>query len=250
MVPDKDPDGSPGEIATDGNSVFWAYRNITADVGGVLSMPKSANPGTEPVDYALSAAASGVAVDETFVYWGCPVSGEVQRQRIDRSLPPETLATGQFGVVSLAVSADDVFWSLDTDGIRRAPKTSPNSVQELRPSQDPSWSFGEIVTDSTEVYWREGTSAASGGVWHWNPMMPVPTELVPNQQGPHGIALDDTHVYWVVFSPGTLLRAPKSPGGSVDILTYGEQSFDGVTVDDTAIFYTIWNTGKIMGIAK
>lgn len=74
-----------------------------------------------------------------------------------------------------------------------------------------------------------------------------PVVLATGQSGPHGIALDATHVYWTNL--GSVARVPKS-GGAVEILASVGQNNEVIAVDDQFAYFADGDGGAIRRVAK
>lgn len=183
-----------------GASVYWresgAVRMIDVPSGTMTTL---ATGPTSPVPFQ-----GGLAVDDDGVYWtdwekgllqSCPRGGGAVT----------TLASGLDRPYALLVDAGTLYFAERTS-IRKAPAAG-GAVAVVAAGISP-W---HLAKDATHLYWTDGGRAirkaelASG----------VVATLVDNEPGFHGLAVDETSVYWLTpgdrFSAayGSLKKIPK-----------------------------------------
>ncbi len=116
--------------------------------------------------------------------------------------------------------------------------------------------LGDVAVDSSGLYLTEHSSPGrvlrialdgSGAV----------TVLASGQPKPEGMAVDDTHVYWVNWADGAprvsaaaVMRVPKAGGIMPTILAPNQMGPRGVAVDATHVYWTVWATGEIKRLLK
>lgn len=72
-----------------------------------------------------------------------------------------------------------------------------------------------------------------------------PVVLATGQSGPHGIALDATHVYWTNSTNGTVMKLPKI-GGAPSPVALGQVQPWSLVVDATDVWFTDRGAGTLM----
>jgi hypothetical protein len=167
----------PFYVATDGTDIFWTYRGLN-DVGGVQK------GGMPPIDLATGQSApSGLAVDETDVYW----------LGYDGSLKRAPKVGGGAGMVTT-----------------------------IGPPQGDGVIFaGDVVVDATHVYWPgpghnsclSGTCQCAGPcgrIWRSPKASPKAEVFAEGDWGDvAGLAAVDSYVYWTTGKDGRLMRKKK-----------------------------------------
>jgi hypothetical protein len=122
---------------------------------------------------------------------------------------PKVLATGQQRTLDIAAHGGDLFWvnQMSAESVVRFPLPDGPAQVVVRDRSE----IDEIALDGRHVYWRDHaghqyyvsrTSRQGGAV----------EVLVRASSWGRGIAVNDTHVYWVTCetpSTGALWRLPK-----------------------------------------
>jgi hypothetical protein len=176
----------PGTLAASATHLYWSQQ------GAIMTAPKDGSSPASVIADGLHAPRS-ITVDAHNVYWAenysfgavksCPLTGCMGA--------PNVLASNQRYPALLKVSGDRAYWFTSLDG--------------------PSSFWASDATASTQLVECSVKGCGSG-----------PTMLAGAQGGPHGIAVDATHVYWTlfgeqVFGPigfffdGAVMRLRRSP---------------------------------------
>lgn len=190
--------GTPG--------VFWIGGSTGSGRANTLS---AWNPATDAVTViATGQALSGLAVDDTGVYWA-DVGGGIT---VYRSAPgggaPITLANvpgGTHGAL-LGVSSNDVVFVPDyMTGVIDVVSKSGGAARALAKASA-SWVNAAAWVDETYLYWTENATqtilsrvAVAGGA----------TEVVPTQGVIQTMAFDACNVYIATTNPVEVLVRPK-----------------------------------------
>jgi hypothetical protein len=184
----------PKFIAVDANKVYWT------DDTTVMSLPLS---GGNPTTLASGQiTATGIALDAANVYWTNNTGGSVRKVSLTGG-PLGTLAQGQSAPCAIAVNTSVAVWTNNTtfgsvvvaalDG--GAPVTLPfadsNFTQDYHPVG--------VAIDSVNVYWTH--NSAFGPVYKQSLDGGSPVALA-TENGPYGIAVDDTSIYFTVPNGG------------------------------------------------
>jgi hypothetical protein len=96
----------------------------------------------------------------------------------------------------------------------------------------------------------QSNSAGAGGAAACVGRCPV--DLVTDLDGPCALAIDSTHLYILLLSEATLLRAPLAGGTPETIarVEYASAQFDGLAVDLKNAYFTNTGAGTHSGIMK
>lgn len=102
-----------------------------------------------------------------------------------------------------------------------------------------------LTYDAKYLYW----SSLTGKLWKAAFDNPVPEVVVNRKQLPDGLAVDDTHLYWVDSAQrGFVYRMLKS-GGKVEEIGRGAFPHK-LKVDSEYVFWTEISSGKVMRLHK
>lgn len=164
--------------------------------------------------------------------------------------PGEANDAGQLHGAGIAVDAQYVYWTntsdgLEMGGILRVPVTG--GLQVTLAAGDDPWA---VAVDANFVYWANaGRFNLSNGS-----IMKVPIggdgaiPLAQGQSNPHGIAIDDTNIYWTNTgtgaNDGSVMKMPLG-GGTPVALASQLQNPQGIVVDETSVYWT--NGGTFYG---
>lgn len=191
------------DIVSDGARIFWAdathseIRSATVDGADVRIVAAEQNQ------------AGSLVVDATYLYWAnFESNGRINRTPREGTVAPvEALVSDVPSPHSLVVTATHVYWA---DGqylegrIMRTPLAG-GPAETLASSYVP----GGLAVDDKYVYW--GSRARVDAVVQRVPLAGGAVTVVADQQGqPLSLAVDATHLYWVNFTGGTVVRIAKS----------------------------------------
>ena len=176
----------------------------------------------------------GVAIDEENYYWSDYHAGAVYSRPIEGGAP-RTLASG-YGSGTTGIAVDDTtlyFASFRQNRIYAMPKGGGAATVLLSGVPAPS----DLAVDATTLYF----SSRYRGVYAL-PKSGGPSRLLaalPSGSGQiaAGVAVDDTHLYWTMFSGGAsgqICRVPKA-GGDVEYLPIYSRA--DVAVDGRYVYY-------------
>ncbi len=208
---------SPGRnvgIATDGTYCFWTGGNSTKSwVRRQLLI--SSNP--TPAETILSSGQSktqGVAVDATtgVVFWAADNNIVKASNPTGTNWTVVTLASNQSAPESVSLLGANVYWTNSgTAPLLPIRKTSAAGGGSVLDVTGPASSHMMAIRDDV-LYWTEGvTGQTTGRVMRVpvNVSGAVPVALAVNQAFPHGIAVDDTYVYWTTLDGNTVARVAR-----------------------------------------
>jgi hypothetical protein len=192
---------APADVAVDSNYVYW-----TSDYGVVskCALPVCAG-GPIPLDSEMTSQ-SGIAVDDTSVYWAEPVAGRVMKCSLSGCSMPAPFASGQASPTKVVVANHDLFWTnygYDGGAVMTCPTAGCSSPTVF--AADQPGAFG-IAADSTTLYFSlydiKGQILAcplSGCA--------APVVLASGQHSPSVITVDSVSVYWVTIN--AVMRVAK-----------------------------------------
>lgn len=252
-------DGSGVEVLIE-RCVFF-QKGMLADADFVYfrdgdnDLKKIAVNGGSPTTLATDTCCGGLAMDETYIYWGqwgdAGESNSIWRIAKNNG-EPEFIASfsdpNNYNIYGLAVDDTDIYWAGGNIGggiVRKLAKAggTPQTLADISEGID---NARGIALDANYVYWTElGTGrvrriAKSGGS--------VKDYLDPQEYYQAGsVAVNGAHIYWADTTggyDGRIRRVDKS-GGQIDDLVLGALGPDTVLLTDSHIYY-----GKSGGVYR
>lgn len=232
---------APVAVQSEGGFVYW----VSYDTNSVAR--KAPVGGGAVIDLSVAPAAREIFVDQGYVFW----SGEPDDiQRADVTGVPEggtaLLLTNNVLPNGLAVDATNVYWVNRFDGyVKKADRDLGNETALA--NGDIPW---DIAVDDTYVYWTEqGSPGGAGKVMRVAKAGAAPEMLAMDAQGPQGIAIDATRVYWANKNDGTIKAVPLA-GGMPTVIACGQEKPQNVVVDATHVYWTNFAGDSVMKIPK
>jgi hypothetical protein len=171
--------GLPTRLAVDSVNLYWTDQQR----GAVVFKAPHAGGGPVPLAYD-DAAAVGLAVDATYVYYTQPSRSRVMRVPIAGG-PAQAVAAGLDSPTYLALGD---------------------------------------APDGPSLYWTGGVANGSGTITKMSLAVGAkPETLIDGQSKPRALAVQDGFIYWTDLVDGTILRAPNhvavTVGTSVRVAT-------------------------------
>jgi sugar lactone lactonase YvrE len=191
--------------------------------------------GGTPITLASNLAApTGIAIDNTRVYWtnqGAVLSVPINGGAVEAIAPSEP---GAFGI---AVDSTHVYW-VDSESlmVRRAAKDIGNSTETLT---DARWPYG-IAVDAKHAYWTNHNDANDGGT-----VMAVavdggpPTTIASGTENAWYISVDADAVYWATR---TEIMKATLDGSKVDTLAELANP-NGIALSATDVYWAAQSVG-------
>jgi len=176
---------------------------------------------------------TGVAVDDTHVYWAEPVDpGSIARANLDGTGVDHNFIAAD---LPTAVAVDDahVYWAnWGSDSIGRANLDGSGVDQNfiIAPASSP---FG-VAVDATHVYWGDLGSDSIGRANLDG--SGVDQNFITTAGDPRGVTADDTHVYWGDLGSDSIGRANMDGTGVDPSFIAGASAWD-VAVDATHVYW-------------
>jgi hypothetical protein len=180
--------------------------------------------------------ARGVAVDDTFVYFG---SGrDVWRAPKSGAGSKTLVTTGTISVREVEVSGGDVYFLDGDKTIRRAPSSGGGAALVVQGSGSFE-RFGDFATDGAWVYYAStlDQSSFAGSISRVRMSGGVPEPINSSADDPRGIALLAGEVYWTQRLSGRLFKAPAG-GGDALLLASGLAQPIKVAPGASVIYWT------------
>jgi hypothetical protein len=252
-------------VALDGTNVYWTSTDFSTPIpdGGapsdILSTPRAG--GSTTVLLSGQDMITGLAVDETSLYWGSQGSdGEAVMMRMPLAGgAPETLATAS--TVSsvcnwgcIAVDSTSVYWA-PAGSIMRVPLSCGMPI-----SLAPTGTVNALAVAATGVYWEQTNSPIDAGTCS---VQSVPlggghvTTIASYDTFPiQPIAVDATNVYWAYLDCNAtcgsapactcadIVSAPLAGGPPSTLVTgLAERPF-ALAVDATSVYWVGQDTSS------
>jgi hypothetical protein len=231
-----DFDGAYAGLAVDATHVYIGDRGSRAGAldGGVLRVSKAEGTVEIVVDEGLTTAWE-IAIDDDHVYWTC-LEDDTARRVAKNGGPLQLVAADQpapstsrpWGV---AVDATYVYWAAAGGIWRRAAIGSTDMASDLLVGI----AAAGIAVDARGAAFvtdEQGTVVRFDGT--------APVTLASGHNLPNAIAVDDTHVYWLDYGDGSVMRADKNAAGTSELLARGDALPTGIALDDSHVYWTTW----------
>jgi hypothetical protein len=231
-------DSSPGCIAVDSSSVYWA------DAQGIKKAPiedlsgKFTGFGHPRTLYLSSQGVPGcLAIDSTNLYF--TLAESVMEVSLDGG-PATVLATESGQPQGIAVDRQNIYWTNTTaNTVMRLEKTAfskPILIANLGDAGE-AYPYG-IAIDSNNVYW---TNYGIGTVMMVSIDGGASTTIASNQNGPYAIIVDATSVYWTNSLGNQVAKQPLAgpfDGGTLLYLASNQTTPSGIAIDSNFVYWT------------
>jgi sugar lactone lactonase YvrE len=236
--------GQPDAIVADRTHVYWVNTIAGELVAAARATGSDADAGAAPEPKVLARElpllsprhAPTLAHDDTHLYF---VTSGTREGRGDdgavMKLPkkggtPVTLASGQPSPNAIAVRGNTVVW------VRNAPKTDALPMPRPDAARAGGPDAGEDGGEAAVV--RASTAGAKATV-------------LATAKRPCGLALDDTHAYFIEQTkPAGVVRVPLRGGAKERIVTSGGSLGCALAVTKDRVFWTIPNDDTVMTATK
>ena len=241
----------------------------------MLSVPKSGTGPTTPTVLASGVISpSGIAVDNTYVYFGEGSAGTSTIRKVPKAGGTvTTIVAGLNSVYRLTLDANNIYWTDIAGGlIQSIPKTggSPTTLATdpsapggiAVDSQNVYWTEmvvpGNVVaapigggpvtylglavntpglaTDGTFVYWTESAYAVGQVNSNYIGKGSIPSTLASGLFAPYDLVMDSTSVYWVDSYPGDVKQISIA-GGTPSVLASGLSEPIAITADSANVYW-------------
>jgi hypothetical protein len=229
--------GTPWGIAVDATNVYWVDVGGLGDDGSVMKVPLAGGTPVVLASGQITNRAGSMAIDATRIYWSTDQG--VAAMALAGGTPELIVSTETPKI--LGVDPTSVYWAGYTSGILEAPLDG-GAMMTLAP--------GTVYAGTlrgTSLYYLVGpdvmTVPIAGG---------APVTLASGN-GPEGIAVDSTRVYWtdsldIVADGGSVVegRVMSVPlaGGTPTTLASALPSPNAIAVDATSVY---WGDGNGVG---
>jgi virginiamycin B lyase len=243
------PDGahafftSPEELTDDANT------GLDPAVGRANLDGTGANQSFIPVP----AAASGVAVDGSHVYWANPAAGTIGRANLDGTGVNESFIAGASKPQYVAVDGSHVYWTNAATSVDGAGSIGRANLDGTSPNQ--SFITGAsnpqgIAVDGSFVYWANaGSTEATRSIGRANLDGTSPSQsfvALGGSAGPTGLAVNTSFIYWA--NPGSGIQFTGSiekvtlAGASRQVVGENLDDPRGLALDGSYLYWADNNT--------
>jgi len=268
-------------LVVDSRNVYWSATQVSEGPEGgswaeVMQCPKSGC--SSPITLVQNDALGDIAVDDTWVYW--TTRDAIMRVPIGGGMQTTFASTS---AVTIAIDANDVYWT-SGNAVQKAPRKGGNATtvvagpaaggiavdgvnvywtdvrggtvtKAAKAGGNPTvlatgQSAGSLALDATNVYWTNFNEDAPGATVMTVPIAGgTPTVLASHLQGPYGIAVGRSSVYWT--SDNAVKRVPIDGGPVTTVVPRDPDSGPmGIAVDEANVYWTDAISGKIMRLIQ
>ncbi len=225
--------GTPMAIAVNAGHIYWANQS-----GGTIGRADLDGTAIEPNFISGLHEPSGVAVTSSYIFWTSLEDSAVGRAKLDGSEKKPQLIAAGVTPCGIAVDSGSVYWSNLTGlepYVGRASFTGGSATPKFARAEGAATICGLAVNSST-IFWTDtgfltGNGSSIGTASVITGGSPRPS-LIGDANGPCGIAILGTQVYWANKGNSTIARA-NTDGTAVneDLVTVGGGEICGVAVD-------------------
>jgi hypothetical protein len=205
--------------------------------------------------------AARLAVDATSVYWTSAGDGTV-RSMSKQGGTINVLASQIDAPYGIAVNATSVYFTsqgtaantfmdgevLVVPNLKSPPATGSTPTVIASGRKRPR----TVRLDEKNVYWLDHGIAAADGSANYCPLAGcgsvAPTALVGGLEGPYGLAVSATYLYYTEAMAGTVSLIPIA-GGMPTALSQGQAVPSGLAIDAADAFWACYNDGNIASVA-
>ena len=199
-------------------------------------------------------AASGIAVDDTYAYYGNHVDGTISRVPLIGGTAEQIVTMGVTGQQTemLVLFGSELYWTTySAQSVLKAPKaggtaTPLSSIEHV--------AYG-IASNGTDVFWANHYQSTNSighalvsGATAVNPVIAG----TPQVNYPTYVQVDDTYIYWAnagtTGTDGSVYRA-KLDGSLPVALAKNQGPVYGIAIDDTTVYFTTTN-GLVASVPK
>ena len=176
-------------VAVDEDHIYWTDRR-----GGAIGRASRSGGNVKRKLVTGLSSPHGMAVDSDYIYWADSGSDSIGRAALDGSGADPNFITGTNGASDVAVDAHYVYWT-NSGGIGRANLDGTGADLTFIETV----AYG-VEVDSRHLYWAfYGYGPNRGGVGRANVNgTGIEKKFVSARNlYPHGVAVDDAHVWWV-----------------------------------------------------
>lgn len=205
-----DRDGGCGDPATDPRNCGSCGHDCQggACIGGrcaaIVLVPST----------GANKADQGIAVTKDAIYWASFYGDSIVGVRLNEleGGAPKTFASGEPHPTGLIADQGQLYWTTyDDGGVHRAPLDGGAIATYVANLKNP----GCFALDSAKAVYV--SQFKDGGVVRANGNTIVP--VIAGHDGPWGVALDGTHLYWTDYGAGAVWRSDLDGGSAMSIST-------------------------------
>jgi virginiamycin B lyase len=223
--------GRPGALAVNGSYIYWANES-----SGTIGRANLDGSGVDPTFITGLSDPNGVAVTSSLIFWSDVGTDKIGNAELDGKNPHPNLIPSDGPPCGVAVDSGSVYWphlelGPNETRIGRAAFNGTSVKSNLSELGQPYLICG-IAVNSANIFWST-TGFANGseiGRANISNGQGVNPSLIGDADGPCGIAVFGTQLYWANSGNGTIGRA----------------NTDGTVVDEAAIHT---GGGEICGVA-
>jgi hypothetical protein len=195
--------------------------------------------------------ATGLAVDDTYIYFGSTLDPNLYRVPITGGAPISLVSTGVVQTEDIVLVGSTLYWTTNSgQEVLKAPKTGATATVVSATEKIP---YG-IASNGTDVFWANhyqlansiGHVLVAGG--GKNPVISGSPQVVY----PTYVAADATYVYWANAgqsgADGTVYRA-KLDGTLPVGIAHGLGPVYGIAIDAATVYFTTTD-GTVASVPK
>jgi len=246
-----------GASADGGKAFFTSAEELTDDANTGPDPPAPAitraaidgSPASIESGF-LPAAAAGIAVDDSHLYWADPIRGSIGRANLDGSGAEEDFLSGLVRPRWVAVDGEHIYWTSPSD----TGKTGGGAIGRAGldgGAPEPSFITGVgrpqgIAVSDTKIYWANDAAPAIARANIDGSGVEPSFHPLAKAEIPQGVVVNGSYIYWTENEPTGYVSRSDLDGSHETFRFVGSTAeLRGLAIDGQHVYWTAKGSGAI-----